>query len=379
MFDEEELYDSPFFHLTFPKFPEICQNCSKIGQSPLSRCATCQVVHYCSKECQVQNWPVHKPLCKEVKRTLAEYKEEEQKLKHFRSEFYEEHHNYFEEEAFKYEFFFRPETRDYCCSIAGRIMAYENIGTAAALQVCVELLMKYFYHARMDGFGNRHMVPSFLLRLGMDQQAHDFIKWHAEFPKDRYEWDDPVTLTDVPYLSYWGTNPRLPNQHSEQPKLYDLYHVMADFLIKFRIFSDKRALNALFISSRCPSSCASLGSMSRFDRLIWDNIGSFLTKKYPNSDTTLAELQDHLHHLLNLLDYDHKVICRAFLYPGLLFSQPEPHYQHPYLIVRDYIEILETMPAAKEFIRDHCIKVYGKKNLSKFNTKIEKRFYMSPF
>lgn len=32
-------------------------------QSNLSKCAACHSVYYCSKECQVLHWKVHKPFC----------------------------------------------------------------------------------------------------------------------------------------------------------------------------------------------------------------------------------------------------------------------------------------------------------------------------
>ena len=274
--------------------------------------------------------------------------------------------NYFEDPEYKYRFTGLVETRDFCKSIPARMEACEKIGTASALHLCVDLAMKYFYHCRSDNLGLRRLVPSFFIKLGMDQQAHDFIKWHAEFPDSKYDWGNPA----LPYLSYWGTNPSLSIKYSG--RFPDCYHVLADFLTKVRIFADKRALNVLFISSLCRSSQASLGAMCRFDRLIWDNIGSFLTEKYPNSKITLAEMQDNLHHLLNLLDAKDSYVCRALLYPDPLLSQPKPLYDHPYYVVRQYAQVLEIVPAAKNFIRDHCIKKYCHHNLTNYAAAIDK-------
>jgi len=41
-----------------------CMNCEVVkDRLSLSVCSRCMVEHYCSKECQVADWPVHKPLC----------------------------------------------------------------------------------------------------------------------------------------------------------------------------------------------------------------------------------------------------------------------------------------------------------------------------
>jgi predicted Zn-ribbon and HTH transcriptional regulator len=52
-----------------------CANC---GKNATSRCSRCKSEWYCSKECQIKRWKVHKELCK----TLSElFKEEEENKK----------------------------------------------------------------------------------------------------------------------------------------------------------------------------------------------------------------------------------------------------------------------------------------------------------
>ncbi len=41
-----------------------CEECDASG--PKFRCAKCQKVAYCSKECQNKNWSTHKPVCKQL-------------------------------------------------------------------------------------------------------------------------------------------------------------------------------------------------------------------------------------------------------------------------------------------------------------------------
>ena len=45
---------------------QACAGCSKLPAAgcQLKTCSRCQVVGYCTKECQVANWPAHKGLCK---------------------------------------------------------------------------------------------------------------------------------------------------------------------------------------------------------------------------------------------------------------------------------------------------------------------------
>jgi tetratricopeptide (TPR) repeat protein len=42
-----------------------CPNCGK-RPAVFQRCAACRCIEYCSKECQKQNWPVHKANCKVI-------------------------------------------------------------------------------------------------------------------------------------------------------------------------------------------------------------------------------------------------------------------------------------------------------------------------
>ena len=48
---------------TFPKLG-ICYNCGeKKERSSLMVCSKCRVCHYCSRECQIEDWPSHKCTC----------------------------------------------------------------------------------------------------------------------------------------------------------------------------------------------------------------------------------------------------------------------------------------------------------------------------
>lgn len=38
-----------------------CANCSK---EAIKKCSQCVITYYCSRECQVENWTIHKSICK---------------------------------------------------------------------------------------------------------------------------------------------------------------------------------------------------------------------------------------------------------------------------------------------------------------------------
>ncbi|CAE8733809.1 unnamed protein product [Polarella glacialis] len=47
-----------------------CGYCGEVGEGScsMSKCLGCEVVRYCGTECQKDHWPVHKKLCKHLKR-----------------------------------------------------------------------------------------------------------------------------------------------------------------------------------------------------------------------------------------------------------------------------------------------------------------------
>ena len=53
--DSESVVDSP----------NVYGNCMKQGEE-FPRCTGCKFVRYCSKKCQVTDWPSHKQLCQSI-------------------------------------------------------------------------------------------------------------------------------------------------------------------------------------------------------------------------------------------------------------------------------------------------------------------------
>lgn len=67
-----------------------CQYCFKSDEK-LSKCSSCNVVHYCSKECQRRDWKTHKVYCNSCKEGSKEDKKKHRELYNTILEYYALH------------------------------------------------------------------------------------------------------------------------------------------------------------------------------------------------------------------------------------------------------------------------------------------------
>ena len=63
---------SPF--LFSPNLSFMPEQCSVCGKESTSRCSKCKTVYYCSRECQLRDWPNHKQSCNKIKRNYTSRK-----------------------------------------------------------------------------------------------------------------------------------------------------------------------------------------------------------------------------------------------------------------------------------------------------------------
>ncbi|KAF9355113.1 hypothetical protein BGX26_006988 [Mortierella sp. AD094] len=64
--------DTSFVHVVPLSLSTICDThrtvtpniCKKCGKRTTKRCAKCKQTYYCSRECQTDNWPDHRPSCR---------------------------------------------------------------------------------------------------------------------------------------------------------------------------------------------------------------------------------------------------------------------------------------------------------------------------
>jgi hypothetical protein len=56
------------------------ETASENGNNNLLECSGCHRSRYCSKDCQLNHWPIHKVKCKEIRKNLAQQAEEKQQV-----------------------------------------------------------------------------------------------------------------------------------------------------------------------------------------------------------------------------------------------------------------------------------------------------------
>ncbi|VDM60827.1 unnamed protein product [Angiostrongylus costaricensis] len=64
------VFEHPFaYQLLNPQTESFCSHClrSAVKQEPLGKCAACDFVRYCSKDCQRLAWKTHRPECRRLK------------------------------------------------------------------------------------------------------------------------------------------------------------------------------------------------------------------------------------------------------------------------------------------------------------------------
>ncbi|KAJ4224928.1 hypothetical protein NW757_014307 [Fusarium falciforme] len=86
--------------------------------------------------------------------------------------------------------------------------------------------------------GLRDIVPAMMLRLDLDQECYDFVKWWATCdPDGHYDWGD-MTL---PHLNIRGADV-LENADFFGDKYPALNHVVAILMLKLKLLVDIRNL-----------------------------------------------------------------------------------------------------------------------------------------
>ncbi|EME38365.1 hypothetical protein DOTSEDRAFT_57478 [Dothistroma septosporum NZE10] len=71
--------------------------------------------------------------------------------------------------------------------------------------------MDVFRLNRSDNMGMRYQAPALMICHGIDQEAFDFMKWHATAGSDsHYDWGN----MDLPFLNLRGENVPEPDLHS---------------------------------------------------------------------------------------------------------------------------------------------------------------------
>ncbi|SPO03241.1 uncharacterized protein DNG_05923 [Cephalotrichum gorgonifer] len=222
--------------------PRGCEVCHQ--RDRLLRCTGCLTVYYCSRDHQVSDRPAHKNACVDVKKARAELERIEQKLRT------ETASGPFGPDIFISQaghFWSIDETRPYLearCRLAETIFRRFGFdpGRVDGVQAALDHFMEVSRLARSETMGIRCLIPAFLIRLGRDQEAYDFLKAWA-ISRGR---PDANGGGDMPHPEIKGANVLEPlhNGWTEAGQI-DLHDAVVMTVIKFRVLSDlQRMQNA---------------------------------------------------------------------------------------------------------------------------------------
>jgi hypothetical protein len=146
-----------------------CANCAST-EGNLLRCSRCSVVHYCNREHQNADFKDHKKDCAAVRKALTKVATEEEKLRND------------DDNPFIHGvgvFWSIAETRPYMRDRFAYVQALQKLDTYASVKLQLDTLLDMLRLCRGDNMGVRNLVPGLMLRLNMDQECYDFIKWYS--------------------------------------------------------------------------------------------------------------------------------------------------------------------------------------------------------
>lgn len=215
--------------------PQQCSVCHI--QAGLQRCGACRLVHYCGREHQASHRNSDKHACNAMKKASAALSRTEHKLRIM------QHTGLLVLAEQVGRFWDTPETRDNMCAryalVEKMILHFKS--DSAVLDSLIQLI-HMLHLCQGDNQGIRWVAPALYLRLGLDQQCYDFLKWWAIFgERDGYHWD----VTDDPFLRFIDTDVLESPEGMWRGPLIQLGHAASVVLIKVRILLDlQHTLNA---------------------------------------------------------------------------------------------------------------------------------------
>ncbi|KAI0543448.1 hypothetical protein F4679DRAFT_110282 [Xylaria curta] len=211
-----------------------CPLCTATG-SQLLRCAGCRASRYCSREHQVAHRPQHKSACNKIKKARAKLAQEEHDVRNATPDFMTPANAF---ETHVGHFWGILNTRDYMRARIALVRQLVLLSTLDGVQEGLEHMRDMLKLCRSDNMGVRHLVPAIMIRLDLDQECYDFMKWWATCdPDGHYDWGD----MSLPHLNIHGADVL------EDPKPFlgkypELNYLVALVLLKLKLLVDIRNL-----------------------------------------------------------------------------------------------------------------------------------------
>jgi hypothetical protein len=227
-----------------------CPQCSATGPE-LLRCGACHAVRYCCREHQVTHRLQHKSACNKIRKARAKLAKEEDLVRNAAPDFMTPPNAF---ETSVGHFWGIVSTRDYMrarFALAGEHLLL--LGTLDGVREALEHMRDMLRLCRGDNLGLRQLMPAIMLRLDLDQECYDFVKWWATCdPDGLYDWGD-MTL---PYLNIHGAD-ILEDPSFLLGKYPQLNLLVAVLLLKLKLLVDIRNLKItrkICANVPCPSS-----------------------------------------------------------------------------------------------------------------------------
>ena len=306
-----------------------CFSCEKEEiPDKLFTCSRCGISKYCSKDCQKEDFTLHKKSCKQIKYLKDKLEILAEEL-HHQDDWDGREENLFETSVG--DFWGLDDPRDYCCTrleLADEILHvahdYERI---SIFDIAISHYLELMRLSHSDNQGCRSRTPFILLSMDRDDDAYNFIKWWESVPGSDYDWGDPPPVREGEW-SYLTNQNRYEDMFTVCDKLYsgelcsdmDLCFLAALALIKFRILAKHE--------QRLKEYEALLPHMERL------SVGNTLTnvlhiikeKLVGDKDwiKLMREQEDHLNKYLEMIQKSNKTFLPAVVNPAPLRSQPCP-------------------------------------------------------
>ncbi|TEB22645.1 hypothetical protein FA13DRAFT_1757244 [Coprinellus micaceus] len=148
--------------------------CPHGAHAPDSRCSSCKVTGYCSREHQPSDWASHKTICNDIKCSRAKMEKVERKLRTLPGNSASSLGNPFET-SFGH-FGSTVCTRPYMVARITYAVQLLSSNSHDAAAIALEISRGSLDLCRRDLLGARSAMPNLYLRLGQDQKCYDFIK-----------------------------------------------------------------------------------------------------------------------------------------------------------------------------------------------------------
>eukprot|EP01083_Nonionella_stella_P027475 75653_1 len=295
-----------------------CGYCESQQLEKLQKCGRCQLVYYCNRQCQRNDYAQHKGFCLEHKKIHKSMKTHEAVLRD---------QGYFTSDNIGH-FWGLHDPRDYCRAKHALSECIVSLGhnqnSKRLYEIGLSHLMELLRLCHGDNMGVRDEVCFILLKLNRDQDAYNFIKWWQTIDPDGvYDWGDPPPSNEGDWL-YLKNQNILEDllQITELNQWINLNFLSVLFMIKMRIVYKFTVFAAQF--KQVQSSLQSVLKVNERN-IITNTIGLYLTGGHRNYvNQTIKTQTEHADKYLSIMVDRNKIFVQSLLNPQPLrqFSQP---------------------------------------------------------